>query len=52
MHCHSVHYLAAAEARYHIRCYDEFRNIPVHADHIWMIGNEAMKLVVDEMYTN
>ncbi len=28
MRCHGVHDLAAAEAQYHFRCYDNFRKIP------------------------
>lgn len=31
MRCHGAHDLAAAEAQYHVRCYNEFRKIPVHA---------------------
>ena len=27
--CHGVHDLAAAEAQYHVRCYDAFRKMPV-----------------------
>ena len=32
MRCHGVHDLAAAEAQYHLHCYDEFRKVPVHAE--------------------
>ncbi len=51
IHCHGVHDLAAAEAQYHIRCYDEFRKIPTLAGQTSMIDDAAMKLLVDEMYT-
>ena len=50
MRCHDVLDLAAWEAQYHIRCYDEFRKLPVHADQTSMIDDEAMKLLVDDMY--
>jgi len=50
--CHGVHDLAAAEAQYHIRCYDEFRKIPMHTDQTSTIADPALKLVIDEMYTN
>ena len=43
--------LAAAEAQYHIRCYDEFRKVPVKSDQFPLI-EEAMQLLVNEMYTN
>ena len=49
--CCDVHDLAAAEAQYHIRGYDEFRKIPVRADQSSII-NEAMQLLVDDMYDN
>ncbi len=51
MHCHGVHDLAAAEAQYHLRCYDEFRKIHSLADQTSMIDDDTMKLLVDEMYT-
>ena len=51
MRCHGVHDLAAAEAQYHLRCYDEFRKVPVHADQTSIIDDEAMKLLADEMYS-
>ena len=50
--CHGVHDLAAAEAQYHIRCYDEFRKIPTNVDHCSILQCEAMKLLFHEMYTN
>ncbi len=51
MNCHGVHDLAAAEAQYHLRCYDEFQKIPALADQTSVIDEAAMKLLVDEMYT-
>ena len=50
--CHGIHDLGAAEAQYHLRCYDEFRIIPKHADQTPLIVDGAMKAVVDEMYEN
>jgi hypothetical protein len=50
--CHGMHDLAAAEAQYHIRCYDEFRKIPVHADQTPVIDDQAMQKLVDEMHAN
>ena len=50
--CHGVHDLGAAEAQYHLRCYDEFRKIPRNADQTPLIVDGAMKAVVDEMYEN
>ncbi len=52
MRCHGVHDLAAAEAQYHIRCYDEFRKIPVKIDQTLPIDDRAMKILVNEMYDN
>ena len=44
--CHGVHYLAAAEAQYHIRCYDEFRKkFPMIADQTSMVDDEAMQVI-------
>ncbi len=50
MRCYGVHDLAAAEAQYHLRCYDEFRKIPALADQTLMIDDFAIKMLVDEMY--
>ncbi len=47
-----MHDLAAAEAQYHIRCYDEFRKIPVKIDQTLPIDDRAMKILVNEMYDN
>ena len=52
LRCHGVHDLAAAEAQYHVRCYNEFRKIPVKDDQTMLIDDEAMKMLVDEMYDN
>ena len=43
--------LAAAEVQYHIRCYDEFRKVPVKSDQFPLI-EEVMQLLVNEMYAN
>ncbi len=51
MHCHGVHDLAAAEAQYHLCCYDEFQKFPALADQTSMVDDVAMKLLVGEMYT-
>ena len=47
-----MHDLATAEAQYHVHCYDEFRNIPVKVDQTLQIDDEAMKILIDEMYDN
>ena len=51
MRCTGVQDLAAAEAQYQIRCYDEFRKVPVKSDQFPLI-EEAMQLLVNEMYVN
>ena len=51
MCCHGVHDLAAAEAQFHIRCYDEFRKIPMIADQTSMVDDEAMQVIFYEMYS-
>ncbi len=52
MRCHGVHDLAAAEAQYHFRCYDNFRKIPSSDDSEQglAVDDGAMKELVDEMY--
>ena len=52
LRCHGVHDLSAAEAQYHIQCYDGFRKIPAHTDQTSKIDDEALQLLVDQMYTN
>ena len=52
LRCSGVHDLAAAEAQYHVRCYDEFRKVPAIPDQSRPLIDEAMQLVVDEMYAN
>ncbi len=52
LRCHGVHDLAAAEAQYHVCCYDEFRKIPVKIDQTLPIDDRAMKILVNEMYDN
>ena len=47
-----MHDLAAAEAQYHVHCYDEFRKIPLKVDQTLQIDDEAMKILIDEMYDN
>ena len=42
----------SVDVQYHLRCYDEFRIIPKHADQTPLIVDGAMKAVVDEMYEN
>ncbi len=44
MRCHGVYDLAAAEAQYHLRCYDEFRKTPDNINHVVLYDDEAMKL--------
>ena len=44
MRCHSVHDLAAAEGQYHVRCYDNFRKVPVQTDQILIAEDEALKI--------
>ena len=51
LRCTGVHDLAAAEAQCHIRCYDEFRKVPVKSDRFPLI-EEAMQLLDNEMYAN
>ena len=46
LRCHGVHDLAAAEAQYHIRCYDEFRKIPVEDDQTSPIDDKPMQMLV------
>ena len=44
--------LAAAEAQYHLRCYNEFRKIPYNINDVALYDDEAMKLLANEMYAN
>ena len=46
--------LAAAEAQYHVRCYDSFRKIPTTQceQSVIIVDDEAMQKLVDEMYAN
>ena len=53
LRCHGLHDLAAAEAQYHYRCYDNFRKIPPSdSEQSLLVDDEAMKKLVDEMYVN
>lgn len=53
LRCHGVHDLAAVEAQYHYRCYDNFRKIPPSdSEQSILVDDEAMKKLVDEMYIN
>ena len=47
-----MHDLAAAEAQYHAHCYDEFRKISLKVDQTLQIDDEAMKILINEMYDN
>ena len=47
-----VHDLAAVEAQYHYRCYNEFRAAPVHTVQTTMLDDNAMMLVVNEMFAD
>lgn len=49
LRCHSVHDLAAAEAQYHVRCYDRFRKVPFSTDQIVLAKDEALISLIDEM---
>ena len=52
MRCHGVHDLSAAEAQYHVRCYDEFRKMPAHSEQTKSLDDKALQLLVEELYTN
>lgn len=52
LRCNGVHDLAAAEAQYHLRCYDEFRKISAKVLQTVTIDDEHLNLVIDEMYAN
>ena len=52
LRCSCVHELAAAEAQYHRRCYDEFRKISAHYHHTLIIDDHFMNLLMDEMYSH
>ena len=49
---HGVGDITAAEAQYRVRCSDEFRKIPVKDDQTMLVNDEAMKMLVDEMFDN
>ena len=48
--CHGVHDLAAAEAQYHLRCYNEFRKVPAHTEQTPFIDDSALQSLVDELF--
>ncbi|MCG7883058.1 MAG: hypothetical protein JAY96_15870 [Candidatus Thiodiazotropha endolucinida] len=50
LRCHGAHDLAAAEAQYHLRCYNEFRKVPVHTEQTPFIDDAALQSLVDEMF--
>ena len=53
MRCHGVHDLAAAEAQYHVRCYNSFRKIPrMRSEQVVAIEDEALLKLIDEMFAN
>ena len=53
LRCHSVYDLSAAEARYHVQCYDKFRKVPVQTDETTLAKeDEALVRLIDEMYEN
>lgn len=47
--CHGTHELAAAEAQYHLRCYNEFRKAPVNSEKTPLIDDSALQSLVDDM---
>ena len=53
MRCHGVHDLAAAEAQYHVRCYNSFRKIPrMRSEQVVAIEDEALLKLIDKMFAN
>ncbi len=42
--------LGAAEAQYHVKCYDQFRKIPPFVDSTPLVEDKAMKTVIEEVY--
>lgn len=53
MRCHGVHDLPAAEAQYHVHCYDNFRKIsPNASEQGLVIDDKPMKELVDEIYVS
>ena len=52
LRCSGVHELAAAEAQYHIRCYDDFRKMPACGDQTLKFDDNCLKLLCDDIYVN
>ena len=44
-----MHDLAAAEAQYHLKCYNDFRKVPVQTEQTPFIDVSALQSLVDEM---
>ena len=45
--------LSAAEARYHVRCYDKFRKVPIQTEKTNLLGDDyPLAKLVDEMNKN
>ncbi|KAL5020004.1 hypothetical protein ScPMuIL_002896 [Solemya velum] len=52
LRCHGVHDLAAAKARYHFRCYDEFRKIPTYRVPPEIIDDNVLQMLIESMYSD
>ena len=48
--CHGVHDLAAAEAQYLLKCYNDFRKVPVQTKQTPFIDDSALQSLVGEMF--
>ena len=49
LRCHGAHDLAAAEAQYHLRCYNDFRKVPSQTEQTPFIDDSALQSLVSEM---
>ena len=49
LRCHGAHDLAAAEAQYHLRCYNDFRKVPAQTEQTPFIDDSALQSLVSEM---
>ena len=45
-----MHDLAAAEAQYHLKCYNDFRKVPVQTEQTPFIDDSALQSLVGEMF--
>ncbi len=53
LRCHTVLDLSAAEARYHVRCYDKFRKVPIQTEKTNLLSDDyPLAKLVDEMNKN